>query len=156
MKKIKKLVVLWAIGLTQVSPLSKLINMLHPNMLWCSSVTPPSITRWGDSPDRVHSFTHLSISAHRPTAPAPPARPHNTCHLIAWPHTSNLHLDSWPTWHLNTIEKREASYASYQYAGINRTVDITAHLRVNHILQTQKWVYCIYELCYKQQRAALK
>lgn len=70
-----------------------------------------------DPPGRVHYFTYLSISTHRQTARASSAKPHNTCHLIAVPQRSGLHLAPCPT-ALRTI-KNEASCASIQYVRLH-------------------------------------
>lgn len=60
---------------------------LMPRVQMCSGATlsHPHPSRGGDSPDSARYFTHLSISTHRPTAWAPPAKPHNACQLAALP-----------------------------------------------------------------------
>lgn len=89
-------------------PLSNQINALHPNVLWCSSVTPSSITQQGFT--RQGSLFSPSVNQHpQADIPAPPARPHNTCHLIAFPQTPGLHLAPCPS-ALKAIKNQTVGY----------------------------------------------
>ncbi|KAF3849320.1 hypothetical protein F7725_015817 [Dissostichus mawsoni] len=55
-------------------------TLSDPNVLWCSSVTPPSITRRGLC--RQGSLFYPFVN-HIPRQTArPAARPHNSCHLV--------------------------------------------------------------------------
>ncbi|KAK5901178.1 hypothetical protein CgunFtcFv8_026075 [Champsocephalus gunnari] len=55
-------------------------TLSDPNVLWCSSVTPPSITRRGLC--RYGSLFYPSVNHIPRQAARSAARPHNSCHLV--------------------------------------------------------------------------